>query len=106
MLRALGFSLWSGLVGRANYTIEGFGTMQHLPLLNKPDRAGSPHHDFSSGEDYKRWRDCSSHEKQAFRFQTRKHFLIFTWPILNKFRFKDPSLTQDDKFYQVARSQK
>ncbi|CAH0317596.1 hypothetical protein SRABI126_05079 [Pedobacter sp. Bi126] len=42
MLRAVGFSLWSGLAGEASNTIEGFGTTQHLPLLNKPDRAGSP----------------------------------------------------------------
>ena len=42
--------------------------MPEQPLVNKPDRAGSPHPDFSSGEDYKRWRDCSSNEKQDVDF--------------------------------------
>ncbi|WP_208643503.1 hypothetical protein, partial [Pedobacter miscanthi] len=45
-------------VDRAVVTINGFGIMPEQPLVNKPDRAGSPHPDFSSGEDYKRWRDC------------------------------------------------
>lgn len=42
--------------------------MPEQPLVNKPDRVDSPHPDFSSGEDYKRWRDCSSHEKQGADF--------------------------------------
>jgi hypothetical protein len=57
--------------------------MPEQSLVNKPDRAGSPHPDFSSGEDYKRWRDSSSHEKQDADFQKKKS-------VVTVLDFKDP----------------
>jgi hypothetical protein len=78
ILRAVGFPLRPGLAYRVGITIEGFSDRWNRTLLNKPDRAGSPHPDFSSGEDYKRWRDYSTNEKQNVGFQKKINIRVIT----------------------------